>query len=128
MTWFAITMGVFMVGVGILLTLWGFAWQANIGELGPTDNREGGPILIPIGLGLIGFGIMWVWNGYHGFPRGEEMEAMKKCPHCHRKIEADLNFCYHCNAQLPDDDEKGDRKVEEGAEKERRKAADLDQL
>ncbi|MGA1821824.1 MAG: hypothetical protein ACMUIG_04795 [Thermoplasmatota archaeon] len=127
-TWFAITMGVSMVGIGILMTLWGFAWQSNIGESDPLDasNRVGGPILIPMGLLFIGLGVMWVWNGYHGFPRRGEMEAMKKCPACHRNIEADLDFCYHCNTRIPD--EKGVEKEGEKGVKKKRKAADLDQL
>lgn len=127
-TWIAITMGVFMVGIGILLSLWGFAWQANVGELGPDDSRVGGPYIIPIGLVFIGLGGLWVWNGYHGFPRRGDMEDMKVCPKCHRKIEADLDFCYHCNAELSDDGEKKPGKDNTEPEKKRRKAADLDQL
>jgi len=102
-TFIAVGLGVTMVLIGVIMTFWGLAWQSNLEETDPLDENVafGSPLLIPLGLLFVGFGIMWVWLGYHGFPRREDYDK-KRCPHCNREIEKDLNFCYWCNSRLDD--------------------------
>ena len=102
-TWIAIGLGVSMVIIGILMTLWGLSWQANLEETDPLDedNTFGSPLLIPVGLLFVGFGVMWIWMGYHGFPRREDYNK-KRCPHCGKELDPDLDFCPWCTTRLAD--------------------------
>jgi predicted nucleic acid-binding Zn ribbon protein len=117
-TSFAIFLGVSMVLIGILLTLWGLSWQSNLESTNPLDEDEtfGSPLLIPLGILFIGFGAMWIWNGYHGFPRRNDLPP-KRCPNCGREIEEDLNFCYYCNTRLEDEVSKPSVETPRRAEK-----------
>ncbi len=100
--WIAITLGVTMIGIGLLLFLWGLSWQ-SAPESDPLSNTElsGGPGLIPLGVLMIAFGGMWIWMGWYGFPRRGEIPEMQRCPHCNRGVEEDLDFCYYCGERFP---------------------------
>jgi hypothetical protein len=97
-SWIAIGLGVFMVVVGGLVLLWGLSYQATVGEPVDLEGDEtvGSPFLIPAGVASIAFGSLWLYHGLKGFRPREEDLGFKNCPNCGRKIEEDLNFCYHC--------------------------------
>ncbi|MFW3146189.1 MAG: hypothetical protein ACMUIE_05205 [Thermoplasmatota archaeon] len=119
-SWFAIFLGVGMTAIGVLMVLWGLAWQTGVGEPNQIDGSdlEGYPWLLPIGILMAAFGIMWVWTGWHRFKREEAEEGMKPCPMCRRMVESDLNFCYYCNESFGR--EKKEEAVDEGGEGTRR--------
>lgn len=128
--WIAIGIGVFMVVVGGLLLLWGLSFQATVGETSEIDDGSfvGGPGLIPIGVLSIAFGSMWIHNGLKGFRKRSDERDMKNCPYCGKRIEEDLNFCYHCTKTFDDaDEDMADRKngsertdeADEGSEREK---------
>ncbi len=109
--WIATFVGVLMVAIGILLILWSFAWMAapEPGPLEDTSGLSGGPGVMLVGFLFLGFGGMWLYNGYHDFPRrGEEQQHMQGCPKCNRRIEADLDFCYYCGEQFGREEEQAD--------------------
>ena len=91
--------------------------QASVGEQTDLqgDDLKGGPVLIPIGAASIGFGALWLFYGIKGFKRPGEEVGMKRCPHCGKTIEEDLNFCYHCATTFitPEEMEREMRSVEE---------------
>ncbi|MGA1866499.1 MAG: hypothetical protein ACMUFK_03415 [Thermoplasmatota archaeon] len=104
-TWIAIALGVMMTGIGVIMLLWGFMWQADVGENTSLkgDRTEGGPCLIPVGVAMITVGILWVLTGWRGFRKSNAQDDMMRCPNCGRMIESDLNFCYLCNTTFEDD-------------------------
>ncbi len=118
-SWIAILIGVFMVVVGGIILLWGLSFQAQVGEIRDLDGGEltGGPILIPGGAAFLTFGTLWIYHGLKGFKKREEDIGFKNCPNCGKKIEDDLNFCYHCTTTFTKegdediDGEKGDGDV-----------------
>ena len=114
-SWIAIFIGVFMVVVGGLILLWGLSFQAQVGEVRDLEGGglTGGPILIPGGAAFLTFGTLWIYHGLKGFKKREEDIGFKNCPNCGRKIEDDLNFCYHCTTTFSKD---GDKDVEEEKE------------
>ncbi|MGA1819874.1 MAG: hypothetical protein ACMUHU_02575 [Thermoplasmatota archaeon] len=123
-SWIAITLGVFMTGIGLLLLMWGLMWQTDVGELQDLggDEPRGGPILIPLGAGMFTVGILWILSGWRGFKKDREPDDMMRCPHCGKMIESDLNFCYFCNTTFENDEEetegeKGTDTVRSGKER-----------
>ena len=115
-SWIAIVLGVTMTGIGLLLLLWGFAWQTDVGEPQNIDGEElrGGPCLIPMGGAMLLIGIMWILTGWRGFKKDHTNEDMQRCPNCGKMIESDLNFCYYCNTTFEEMDEEvmeGDRRA-----------------
>ncbi|MDG6225279.1 MAG: zinc ribbon domain-containing protein [Candidatus Thermoplasmatota archaeon] len=106
-SWIAIVTGVFLVGIGLLLLLWGLSWQGAQEETDPLepDTSVGGPFLLPAGVFTVALGFIWVLTGYRGFPRGGP--AKRPCPRCGKPLEPDLSFCYHCGEEIPPDP-KGD--------------------
>jgi hypothetical protein len=128
--WIAIGVGVFMVMVGGLLLLWGFSYQATVGEPSDLEGGEltGGPVLIPMGAISITFGALWLFYGLKGFKRpGDEM-GMKNCPNCGKLIEEDLNFCYHCTSTFstPEELERIERSTENTTEDDGEEILDVD--
>jgi uncharacterized membrane protein len=103
-SWIAITVGVFLIAIGILLLLWGLSWQGASEDDDPVDpdTAKGGPALLPLGVFVIAVGIIWVLNGYRVFGRSRRAESTS-CPRCGRLVETDLAFCYHCGAEVPED-------------------------
>ncbi len=101
-TWIALSVGVFFTGTGLVLLLWGLSWQSwsisprSIGE----EGLQGGPIVLPLGVFCLVLGIMWLLQGWTGFRRPEDGDGTMACPNCHRRVEADLDFCYHCMKRL----------------------------
>jgi hypothetical protein len=120
--WIAIGVGVFMVMVGGMLLLWGFSYQATVGEPRDLDGDDltGGPILIPAGAASMAFGALWLFYGIKGFKRPGEELGMKVCPNCGKQIEEDLNFCYHCTSTFcsPEEEKRTRSKEENGEEEE----------
>jgi len=116
--WFAITLGVGMVMIGILMLLWSLSWMAAP-EPDPTEDTSGlrgGPGIILFAALFLGLGGMMIINGYQGFSRREEREPKRRCPECRNLIEEDLDFCYHCGAKFPreglyDDREEKNKKI-----------------
>ena len=100
--WIALSLGVFFTGTGFILLLWGLSWQSwsiapkAIGE----EELQGGPIILPLGAFCFVLGIMWLYQGWTGFRRPGEDDGTRVCPHCHRRVEEDLDFCYHCMEKL----------------------------
>lgn len=116
-SWFAIFLGVGMTGIGVLMVLWGLAWQTGVGEPNQIEggDLEGYPWLLPLGVLMATFGMMWVWTGWHRFKREEAEEGMRPCPRCRRMVESDLNFCYYCNESF-EREEKEEGESKEGGE------------
>ncbi|MGA1792697.1 MAG: hypothetical protein ACMUHM_01990 [Thermoplasmatota archaeon] len=114
-SWIAITLGVAMTGIGLLLLMWGFMWQADVGEPQSLNGEElrGGPGLIPLGAGMFTVGVLWILTGWRGFKKDRAPDDLMKCPHCGKMIESDLNFCYFCNTTFEEEEE--DMEEEEGA-------------
>ncbi len=111
-----------MVMVGGMLLLWGFSYQATVGEPRDLDGDDltGGPILIPAGAASMAFGALWLFYGIKGFKRPGEELGMKVCPNCGKQIEEDLNFCYHCTTTFSstEEEKRSGSKKEEGEEEE----------
>jgi hypothetical protein len=135
-SWIAIILGVTMSAIGIMLLLWGFAWQTDVGEPQNIDGDDlrGGPCLIPMGGAMLLIGLMWVLTGWRGFKRDRSREDMQICRNCGKMIEADLNFCYYCNKTFDEVEEEttGESRrgrtekkpnVDEGSSKDDRKKA-----
>ncbi len=84
------------------MLLWGLSWQSwsisprSIGE----EELQGGPIVLPLGVFCLVLGIMWLFQGWTGFRRQSEEDGTMVCPNCHRRVEEDLDFCYHCMQRL----------------------------
>jgi hypothetical protein len=114
-SWIAILLGVTMSGIGLLLLLWGFAWQTDVGEPQNINGDElrGGPCLIPLGGAMLLVGLMWVLTGWRGFKKDRSNEDMQICRNCGKMIEADLNFCYYCNKTFEEIEEEtvGERRT-----------------
>jgi len=119
-SWIAITLGVFMTGIGLLLLMWGFMWQTGVGEPEDLsgDELQGGPILIPLGAGMLTVGVLWILTAWRGFKKDRTPDDMMKCPHCGKMIESDLNFCYYCNTTF-ENEEKEEGPGPDSAKKER---------
>ena len=107
-SWIAILLGVTMSAIGLMLLLWGFAWQADVGEPQNINGDEfrGGPCLIPMGGAMLLIGLMWVITGWRGFKKDRTNEDMQSCKNCGKMIESDLNFCYYCNTTFDEMEEK----------------------
>ncbi|MFO8051303.1 MAG: hypothetical protein R6V01_06350 [Thermoplasmatota archaeon] len=116
-SWIAIFLGVGMSIIGLLLLLWGFAWQTGVGEPGEIndDPLVGGPALIPLGAVMAAVGVMWLFTGWNGFKGQDHRQDLKPCPFCGRRIESDLNFCYFCNRSFDEGGKKEDIKREKKA-------------
>ena len=116
-----------MVGIGLLLFLWGMSWQSTT-ETDPLEDGKltGGPALIPLGILMIAFGGMWIWMGWHGFPGKEDMNAYRRCPHCNRKVETDLDFCYYCGERF-NPPKQGEKGKDQGNDP-RKKAPEIDRI
>jgi len=114
-SWIAIALGVTMTGIGAIMLLWGLSWQSYVGdrETIEGDDLKGGAFVLPFGVMLIAFGIMWIYNGTHGFRKKEPKEDLRKCPECGRMVETDVDFCYYCANRFQP--EKG---ADEGGEEE----------
>ncbi|MGA1872651.1 MAG: hypothetical protein ACMUHY_03175 [Thermoplasmatota archaeon] len=117
-SWIAIGLGVTMTGIGIILLLWGFMWQAEVGEPRSLNGEElvGGPALIPFGGAMATVGILWILTGWRGFKKDRESDDMMRCPHCGKMIESDLNFCYFCNTTFDIEEKDEERRPEKGVE------------
>jgi hypothetical protein len=105
--WIAILLGVTMAGIGLLLLLWGLAWQTDVGEPQNIDGDDfqGGPCLIPLGGAMLLVGFMWILTGWRGFKKVRANEDMQICRNCGKMIESDLNFCYYCNKTFDEMDD-----------------------
>jgi predicted amidophosphoribosyltransferase len=43
---------------------------------------------------------MWLFQGWTGFRKQVEGNGTRVCPNCRRRVEEDLDFCYHCMQRL----------------------------
>jgi len=119
-SWIAIVLGVGLSLMGVMVLLWGFAWQTGVGEPQNIDGDEltGNACLIPFGGASLTIGILWLITGWRGFRKVGLEEGTRPCPFCGKLVETDLAFCYFCNRSFVDEDEekgnRGDEKAEAG--------------